>query len=123
VADVAAHDVVPERVSAFPVLLVFHWTVFKITFLQFFKLKCILGSEEKLKIKHSSTTFTRVGRGFVQEFEQERHANLANFLAPVNSKPWSCFAIFTLLHSKPAMALNSKVVCLNILHIFPFEWF
>jgi hypothetical protein len=33
VADVAAHDVAPERVSAFPVLLVFHWTVFKIAFL------------------------------------------------------------------------------------------
>jgi hypothetical protein len=41
----------------------------------------------------------------------------------VNSGPGSCFAIFTLLPSKPAMPLNSKVVCLNILHIFPFGWF
>jgi hypothetical protein len=65
----------------------------------------------------------QVGRGFVQEFKQERHANLAIFSAPVNSRPGSCFAIFTLLHSEPAMPLNSKVVCLNILHIFPFGWF
>jgi hypothetical protein len=32
VADMAAHDIAPERVSAFPVLLVFHRTVFKIAF-------------------------------------------------------------------------------------------
>jgi hypothetical protein len=97
--------------------------VFKIAFLQFFKLKCILGSKAKLKIRHPSTTFTKVGRGLVQAIEQERHANLAEFSASVNSRPGSCFAIFTPLHSKPAMALNSKVVCLNILHIFPFGWF
>jgi hypothetical protein len=41
----------------------------------------------------------------------------------VNSRPGSCFAIFTLLPSKPVMPLNNKVVCLNILHIFPFGWF
>jgi hypothetical protein len=88
-----------------------------------FQTKVHLRSEAKLKISHSSTTFTKVGRGFVQESEQERYANLANFSAPVNSKPEPCFAIFTLLHSKPAMPLNRKVVCLNILHIFPFGWF
>jgi hypothetical protein len=97
--------------------------VFKWVFLQIFKLKCILGSEAKLKIRHYSTTFTKAGRGFVQEFEQERHANLPNFSTPVNSKQKPCFAIFTLLHSKPVMPLNSKVVCLNTLHIFPFGWF
>jgi hypothetical protein len=41
----------------------------------------------------------------------------------VNSGPGPCFAIFTLLPSKPAMPLNSKVVCLNILHIFPLGGF
>jgi hypothetical protein len=73
--------------------------VFKIAFLQFFKLKCILGPEAKLKIRHSSTTFTKVGRGLVQAIEQERHANLTEFSVPVNSRPGYCFAIFTLLHS------------------------
>jgi hypothetical protein len=96
---------------------------FKNSFFQIFKLKCTLWYEEKLKIRHSSTSFTKVGRGLVQAIEQERHANLAKFSAPVNIKPGSCFAIFTLLHSKPAMPLNSKVACLEILHIFPFGWF
>jgi hypothetical protein len=76
-----------------------------------------------LKITHPSTTFLKVVKGFVQEIEQEHHANLAKFSALVNSEPVPCFAIFTLLHSKPAMPLNSKVVCLEILHIFPFGWF
>jgi hypothetical protein len=92
-------------------------------FLQFFKLNCILGSEAKLKSKHPSTTFTKTSRGFVQGFEQEHHANLTQNSAPVNSGPGSCFSIVTLLPSKLAMPLNSKVVCLNILHIFPFGWF
>jgi hypothetical protein len=38
-------------------------------FLWIFKLKCTLWSEAKLKITHPSTTFTKVGRGFVQEIE------------------------------------------------------
>jgi hypothetical protein len=76
-----------------------------------------------LKITHPSTTVTKVGRGFVQEIEQEHHANLSKILAPVNSKPGSCFAIFTLLHSKATMPLNSKVVCLEFLHIFPLGGF
>jgi hypothetical protein len=92
--------------------------VFKINFLWIFKLKCTLWSEAKLKIIHPSTTFTKVGRGFVQGIEQEHHAKLGNFSAPVNSEPVPCFAISTILHSKPAMPLNSKVVCLEILHIF-----
>jgi hypothetical protein len=56
-------------------------------FLWIFKLKCTLWSKAKLKIIHPSTTFTKVGRGFVQGIEQERHAKLANFSAPVNSEP------------------------------------
>jgi hypothetical protein len=84
VADVAAHDIAPKCVSAFPVLLAFHSSVFKIAFLSIFTLKCILRSEAKLKIRHSSTTFTKIGRGLVQAIEQERHANLAKFSAPVN---------------------------------------
>jgi hypothetical protein len=76
-----------------------------------------------LKITHPSTTFTKVGRGFVQEIEQEHHAKLTKFSAPVNRGPVPCFALFTLLHSKPAMPLNSKVVCLEILHIFPLGGF
>jgi hypothetical protein len=118
---VAAHDVAPERVSAFPVLLVFHCTVFKIAFLQIFTLKCILWSEAKLKIRHSSTTFTMVGRDFVQAIEQERHANLANISAPVNRNKAPSKAFFTKNFSKFQMPINSKVVCLEILHIF-FLW-
>jgi hypothetical protein len=70
-----------------------------------------------LKIIHPSTTFTKVGRGF--GIEQEHHANLAKFSVLVNSELVPCFAISTTLHSKPAMPLNRKVVCLEILHIFP----
>jgi hypothetical protein len=32
-------------------------------------------------------------------------------------------ALFTKNSTKFQMPLNSKVVCLNILHIFLFEWF
>jgi hypothetical protein len=94
--------------------------VFQINFLWICKLKCTLWSEAKLKIIHPSTTFTKVGRGFVQGIEQEHHANLAKFSVLVNSELVPCFAISTTLHSKPAMPLNRKVVCLEILHIFPF---
>jgi hypothetical protein len=96
---------------------------FKMNFLRIFKLKCTLRSEAKLKIKDPSITFTKVGRGFVQGIEQEHHGKLAKFSALVNSGPVPCFAISTILHSKPAMPLNSKVVCLDILHVFPFGWF
>jgi hypothetical protein len=48
---------------------------------------------------------------------------LAKISAPMNSElaPW--LAIFTTLHSKLAMPLNNKVVCLEIMHIFPFGRF
>jgi hypothetical protein len=59
---------------------------FKLLFLWIFKLKCTLWSKAKLKITHPSTTFTMVGRGFMQGIEQERHAKLAKFSAPMNSK-------------------------------------
>jgi hypothetical protein len=61
--------------------------VFKMNFLWIFKLNCTLWSEAKLKITHPSTTFTKVGRGFMQGIGQERHAKLANFSAPTNSNP------------------------------------
>jgi hypothetical protein len=48
------------------------------------------------------------------------NSRLAKFSAPVKSEPVPCFAISTILLSKLAMPLNSKVVCLEILHIFPF---
>jgi hypothetical protein len=72
-----------------------------------------------LKIIHPSTTFITVGRGFVLGIEQEHHAKLANFSAPVNGEPVPCFDISTILHSKPTVPLNNKIVCLEILHIFP----
>jgi hypothetical protein len=60
---------------------------FKLLFLWIFKLKCTLWSKAKLKITHPSTTITKVGRGFMQGIEQERHAKLAKFSAPINGKP------------------------------------
>jgi hypothetical protein len=92
-------------------------------FLWICKLKCTLWSEAKLKITHPYTTLIKVGRGFVQEIEQKHHANLAKFSALVNSEPVPCFAISTTLLSQLAMPLNNKVVCLEILHIFPLGWF
>jgi hypothetical protein len=109
--------------SGVPGLLAFHWAVFKIVFLKFFKLNCTLGSEAKLKIKHSSTTFTKTCRGFVHESEQEHHANMVKISAPVNRNRTPSKACFTKNSSKFQMPINSKVVCLNILHIFPFGWF
>jgi hypothetical protein len=109
--------------SGVPGLLAFHSTVFKIAFLQFFKLKCIIRSEAKLKIRHSFTTFTKLGRGLVQAMEQERHANLTQFSAPVNRNRTPSKAFFTKNSFEFQMSINSKVVCLNILHIFPFGRF
>jgi hypothetical protein len=60
--------------------------VFKLNFLWIFKLKCTLWSIAKLKIKHSSTTFTKVGRGVTQRIKQEHRAKLAKFSAPMNSE-------------------------------------
>jgi hypothetical protein len=61
--------------------------VFKLNFLWIFKLKCTLRSTAKLKITHPFTTFTKVGRGFIQGIEQEHHAKLAKFSALMNSEP------------------------------------
>jgi hypothetical protein len=56
-------------------------------FLWIFKLKCTLWFKAKMKITHPSTSFTKVGRGFMQGIEQEHHAKLAKISAPVNSEP------------------------------------
>jgi hypothetical protein len=76
-----------------------------------------------LKIRHPSTSFTKVGRGFVQAIEQEHHANLAEFSAQVNSGKTPSKAFFTKNFFEFQMPINSKVVCLDILHTFPFGWF
>jgi hypothetical protein len=123
VADMAAHDVAPERALVSSVSIVFHLFVFKIVFLQFFKLNCTLASEAKLQIRDPSTTFTKTCMGFSQVMEQEHHANTAKNSAPVNSNRAPSKACFTKNSSKFQMPLNSKVVCPNILHIFPFGWF
>jgi hypothetical protein len=60
-----------------------------------------------------------VGRDLVQAIEQERHANLPNFSAPVNRNRAPSKAFFTKNFSEFQMPINSKVVCLEILHIFP----
>jgi hypothetical protein len=123
VIDVAAHDVSPERAPASSVSNVFHLPIFKTIFLKIFKLNCTLASEAKLEIRDSSTTFTKTCRGFVQALEQEHHANTAKSSAPVNRNKAPSKACFIKISSKFQMPLNSKVVCLNILHIFPFGWF
>jgi hypothetical protein len=123
VADVAAHDVAPWTRSGVLGANVFHDSVFKIVFLQFSKLNCTLASEAKLEITDPSTTFAKAYRGFVQEMKLERHANMAKNSAPVNRNRAPSKACFTKNFSKFKMPLNSKVVCLNILHIFPFGWF
>jgi hypothetical protein len=123
VADVAARDIAPWTRSGALGANVFHGSVFKIVFLQFSKLNCTLASEAKLEIRDPSTTFTKACRGFVQEMKQERHANMAKNSAPVNRNRAPSKACFTKNSSKFQMPLNSKVVCLNILHIFLFGWF
>jgi hypothetical protein len=55
--------------------------------------------------------------------KQERHANMAEFSAPVNRSTTASKACFTINSSKFQMPLNSKVVSPNILHIFLFGWF
>jgi hypothetical protein len=55
--------------------------------------------------------------------KQERHANRAKNSAPVNRSITPSKASFAKNYSKFQMPLNSKVVSLNILHIFPFGWF
>jgi hypothetical protein len=55
--------------------------------------------------------------------EQEHHANTAKNSTPVNRNKSPSKAYFTKNSSKFQMPINSKVVCLNILHIFLFGWF
>jgi hypothetical protein len=123
VADVAARDVSPWTRSGALGAKVFHDSVFEIVFLHFSKLNCTLAFEAKLEIRDPSTTFTKACRGFVQEMKQERHANTAKHSAPVNRSRTPSKACFTKNSSKFQMPLNSKVVCLNILHIFLFGLF
>jgi hypothetical protein len=60
---------------------------------------------------------------FIQGIEQERHANLAIFSAPVNKSRVNSNGFFTKNFFEFQMPINSKVVCLDILHIFPFGRF
>jgi hypothetical protein len=62
-------------------------------------------------------------RVFAHGFEHKLQSKSAKISALVNSNPAHCFAFFTNLHSKLAMPLNRKVVCLVKLHIFPIGWF
>jgi hypothetical protein len=55
--------------------------------------------------------------------EQEHHANTAKNSAPVNRNRAPSKACFTKNFSKFQMPINSKVVCLNNLHIFPLGGF
>jgi hypothetical protein len=59
----------------------------------------------------------------VQAIEQERHANLANSSAPVNRNKTPSKAFFTKNFSEFQMPINNKVVCLEILHVFPLGGF
>jgi hypothetical protein len=123
VADVAARDVALWTRSGAQGEIVFPDSIFKFVFLQFSKLHCTLVSEAKLEIRDPSITFTKACRGFVQGVKQERHANMAEFSAPMNRSTSASTAGFTINSSKFQMPLNSKVVSPNILHIFLFGWF
>jgi hypothetical protein len=57
--------------------------------------------------------------GFTHWFEQKRQCKLTKISALGNSTPVPVFAFFTPLHSKSAMPIFMKVVCLAKLHIFP----
>jgi hypothetical protein len=59
---------------------------------------------------------------FAHGFVHKLQSKSAKISALVNSNPAHCFAFFTNLHSKLAMPLNRKVVCLVKLHIFPIGW-
>jgi hypothetical protein len=48
---------------------------------------------------------------------------MAKNSTPVNRNRAPCQSCFTKNSSKFQMPLNSKVLCLNILHIFLFGWF
>jgi hypothetical protein len=56
---------------------------------------------------------------FDQQIKHKLQRNLTENSALVNSDSVSVFAFLTSLHSKSAMPIFMKVVCLSKLHIFP----
>jgi hypothetical protein len=62
-------------------------------------------------------------RVFTHWFEHKLQGKSGKNSAPTNSNPAPCFAFFTTLHSKLAMPISMKVVCLAKLHIFPLGGF
>jgi hypothetical protein len=62
-------------------------------------------------------------RGFSHWFRQERAHKVAKNSAPVNRSRIPSQAFFTKISFEFPMPINSKVVCLEILHIFSFGWF
>jgi hypothetical protein len=96
----------------------FRLALFKLSFLQKFN-RSAPNFEYQVVEQGTLSIIAKIDRGFTQGIEQERHANSGFFSAPMNSKPSPWLAMFTTLHSKLAMPLNIKVVCLKILHIFP----
>jgi hypothetical protein len=72
-----------------------------------------------LPSKLSSTKMPKALGWFDQQIEHNLQGNLTENSAPVNSNSAPCFEIFTTLHSKSAMPIFMKVVCLAKLHIFP----
>jgi hypothetical protein len=73
--------------------------------------------------KLPSTTFAKADRGFIQGIEQERHAKLAKNSAPKNRSRTPSKAYFTKNFFEFQMPINNKVVCLDILCIFPLGGF
>jgi hypothetical protein len=92
-------------------------------FLQFSNTKWSKLWIPKLLSKLPSTKMPKALGGFTHWFEQERQCKLTKFSAPRNSAPMPVFAFFTPFHSKLAMPIFKKVVCLAKLHIFPIGWF
>jgi hypothetical protein len=58
-------------------------------------------------------------RVFIHWFEHKVQGNLGKNSVSMNSNSIPCSEIFTPLHSKLAMPIFMKVVCLAKLHIFP----
>jgi hypothetical protein len=73
--------------------------------------------------KLPSTTFAKADRGFIQGIEQERHAKLAKNSALMNRSRTHSKEFFTKNFFEFQMPINSKVVFLDILHIFPLGAF
>jgi hypothetical protein len=63
---------------------------------------------------------SKADKGFIQGIEQEQHAMLAKNLMPMNRNRIHSKAFFTKNFFEFQMPINSKVVCLDILHIFSF---